>query len=1699
MKVINERYRVLKKIFQNQYLSCYRVFDLNKSSFLNLNIINFESLDPSFFDYLLKEFIMLTSLNHNRLLKLYSFDIIKDKNLTFNNRYFYTSEFVENPLPINTLETMPLKDRVEIFLKVAKALNYLYLKGYNYDIDINNIILVKENDSIEVKLKDIVTAKVNSFENKKLKKLFMPPEVYDGKSEGIKSYIYSLGVLLLVFLNGISKFNEVNDALYSLKQWDDLKYIVSKMIDKNLNNRYDSIAEVINDLNKIFNFNYKPFEIEELEKINYNIKLCGRDKEIEKVFEAYYKGKECVFVCGDSGIGKTRFLKEIEFLFKMKGISCFSFFEYARGSVAIELVKSMFNEREYNDDLSFILSEIKNGLLDNSIYDEKVRLKIINILNKALKEKYNNRVVIIIDDFNLIDKATYLIAKELINYDFRRQIMFVLALRDVHFNDEVSILINNIKQKVDFLEISLKSLTLEHTGEMIKLLLSMPYVPKLFAKRIYEITYGNPFFISEIIKNLYVKKYLYIDKSCGIWSSDYDCDYDNMPIPDTVESAIIEQIKYLPEDFLEVLEVISIFYYGASISIIKQLLQKELDSIENILKILQEKRIIVLKIGDEGFVYDFYNPFLKQLIYDNMEQEKRKNLHIYAGIYLEENSSGLQEEIIYQFTKAKDYKKVVRYCIESAEIMKKYNNFSDALEYYQRALTYCDEVEGKKDKLDIFMNLSLINFRLGKVNTACHFLKQAKNLALEINDYYKAVDALNKLFEIYVKQNQLYNINEIIYEIETLLKKVEYLRGYLNFKYNFAQFLKQQNKLELAKDICNHSLALCLDDMPEVKGKFIKLIGDIYYISSNPDEAVKHYKKALYYFELANSKEDMMMLLNKVGIIYSDFYQDYNNALLYLISMESISERKNFIDLKALAFMNIGYVSYFKFDNDAAINYFTKALDIVEKSELEFLEFPLYCNLIGIYLRLGDFKKSYEFYLKARDRIENSTFYEKNHAGLFYYFSSKLFYRLGDYKRAREYLQKAIITWKEDNIKLKWDSLVLLNMLDVLENTEGINKNIGQILKLSERFTNDFEKAYIYCWLSFKLYEINKVKKAKDIYKKIFDLEVEKFPEYIRVMVEFLHVLFYEKSIEKLEGILEKLKKHRLFEFVVKCNLALGDYYQRKKKFYSSLNFYIQAVATQIHMFKGLPYEYNVPINSITKIKGFRLEDLDFIDQMLNDEIINIARKELKNEIKINIYSLEELLKKLTLDPIVNLNIILKYMAYIALATNYLIITDSKQPEILIKKDEVDIKQYEGIIKEAKELERTIIVKDFKPFEEIKNIICIPLIKSKVKSVTRITTYDIKKIYGYIILESNKLINNFNKKALEQIEPLTNLVITYMENINVVKSSVFDKLTSAYTRKILDDILDEHIENAEASKGYFSIAMMDLDNFKGINDTYGHLVGDRILKEFSQIVINNIRKDDMIFRYGGEEFLVLFPHTKKEDALAVAERIKENVKNSLKIDDKPVTVSIGIASFPEDAEWKEELLEKADKALYVAKEKGKNRCEVWSQDFEYKDRATDKLNMVLSLGEMKDTSKILALIEISEFIKENLSYEEIIYKFLEKIISLTKSRYAGVLLLDKDKVVKQYWRRYEHSGWIDFNNVNKKLVEKVIKENNGIYLIDWDEVFEEDFYSVMIAPLIKKKDLIGLIYIVAFSNEREYKFDDLNYLSILANLLSMLI
>jgi diguanylate cyclase (GGDEF)-like protein len=181
-----------------------------------------------------------------------------------------------------------------------------------------------------------------------------------------------------------------------------------------------------------------------------------------------------------------------------------------------------------------------------------------------------------------------------------------------------------------------------------------------------------------------------------------------------------------------------------------------------------------------------------------------------------------------------------------------------------------------------------------------------------------------------------------------------------------------------------------------------------------------------------------------------------------------------------------------------------------------------------------------------------------------------------------------------------------------------------------------------------------------------------------------------------------------------------------------------------------------------------------------------------------------------------------------------------------------------------------------------------------------------------------------------------NLLTREYANEGLIRFAFTDYLTGLKTRGYFEQQLELEIKRSERKKQHFALLMIDIDFFKPLNDRYGHHVGDQVLRDVSALLMKDMREVDTVARYGGEEFVIILPETSGPGAMLVANRLRRNIEQSRFFAGSPdnverITVSIGVAVFDTDAQFKRDLIEFADAALYAAKNRGRNQVLLYSE------------------------------------------------------------------------------------------------------------------------------------------------------------------------
>ncbi len=243
------------------------------------------------------------------------------------------------------------------------------------------------------------------------------------------------------------------------------------------------------------------------------------------------------------------------------------------------------------------------------------------------------------------------------------------------------------------------------------------------------------------------------------------------------------------------------------------------------------------------------------------------------------------------------------------------------------------------------------------------------------------------------------------------------------------------------------------------------------------------------------------------------------------------------------------------------------------------------------------------------------------------------------------------------------------------------------------------------------------------------------------------------------------------------------------------------------------------------------------------------------------------------------------------------------------------------------------------------------------------------RLIGILALGKKKSNRLYLSEDIELIKSMSNQAGIIIDNARLYSQAVTwantDGLTELYNHRHFHERLDQEIARGSRFGSIFSLILLDLDHFKTFNDNYGHLAGDEVLRRVGRCLENSVRSVDMTFRYGGEEFAVILPGTRLNDALKAAERIRNMIEAKASPATIPVTASLGVATWPIDGMTKQDIIGRADTALYQAKQSGRNRVVLSSEvvkgqtsligmELETKERAVSIIYALAATVDAKD-------------------------------------------------------------------------------------------------------------------------------------------------
>lgn len=515
------------------------------------------------------------------------------------------------------------------------------------------------------------------------------------------------------------------------------------------------------------------------------------------------------------------------------------------------------------------------------------------------------------------------------------------------------------------------------------------------------------------------------------------------------------------------------------------------------------------------------------------------------------------------------------------------------------------------------------------------------------------------------------------------------------------------------------------------------------------------------------------------------------------------------------------------------------------------------------------------------------------------------------------------------NINSRLDGIAL-NIQNSIKNVNNSSFSTVNTLAL----LNDQDRVKIYT---------NFLKSYPSLYAIYTGYEDNSFYEFINLKVDKNLISSYSaKDIDrwlliKIDG--KNSTKRELFFYDDNLNqtdykIEPNSYLATKRPWFKDAKNSKEAIKTKPYTFShidSIGITYAKSIKNGKEVVAIDLLIADYLNSFKNHVDINKTELYLFNSNKLILSSLSKNSNSFN-DFILNITDLKKY------ETTQIVEKDNKKFLIrIIKIDNNKQDNYLALIAEYKNI--------LKPYNQeilwllfvfiFTGLITIPLILyfsrviskpiySLVRQSKKIEKQDfnISKIDTSIheILLLSSAFSNMSKSIYDYQTSLEE------KNEELERLSITDKLTGLYNRAKLDSVLNKEFEKATRYNDIFSVIIMDIDFFKSVNDNFGHQIGDDVLKESAKILSSCIRTSDTLGRWGGEEFLIICPNSKQEDAIKLANRINIAIKqHTFSTYPKKVTMSLGVASYCSIFKKAEDIVASADIALYKAKQAGRDR------------------------------------------------------------------------------------------------------------------------------------------------------------------------------
>ncbi|WP_294404448.1 diguanylate cyclase [uncultured Clostridium sp.] len=1755
MRSINNRYFIEQEVCNEENYCKYIVKECESDKKYVFVILKNDFTYEKTREYLLGKFKTIKNLNCQNVINLLKIEIIynMDGIKLDKYQYGYLMEYLDTN--INTqayLKKCSSKEKLDIFMELCSIINTLNAKGYIFkDILYKDILLFKEKDKkVHVKIDNILQNEISKLSLINISKTELPyPYNIENSDEAV---ISKDNVSELVeFFSRIFKDKELESNLKELK---DIKKRFNQV--HTINKSYN-LNHFIKYVNNTLNEHYDYFLSETLNVIENDIDIIGREEEI-KIVEKNYKNMleskikyKIIAFNGDNGSGKTRILNEIKYILENK---------YFRSIIYIDDLICESNEKTYEKIIEYIKKNCDKQIYDKyDIYIRKFisiciesennkisedennqQLQFINRVGKFIREyTSSNPLVLMIDDLEKKNK----VLREFIRYisffgNSLENIIIIFSLNENNCDEEFLNYVNELKTLDQYEEYKLNLLNQYDTTKIIKRILNTNKPVRELATKIYSETLGNPQYILQVIEELYNNNILYFDEEKVRWKTRIRV--KDILIPKTLEEKLETYMSFLNEDEINVLRLLSIYEIPLPEKLILTNIITDISDIQ-IYRNLKIKGFLIDKISDLGMLVGFSNNLLRNILYLKLDKEKKKAMHKKAAELLKETLSTTDyyiEEIIFHFEECGDFTSLCYYALNYAEYLDENGNYEKAIVYLKKVLK-----NSKNDHINSSIKIAKIQEKMSDHKKSYEYFDKARKYAIEEHNEKMKVYSMLRMIEIEINSS-VYISPEIEEKLNMIKDEVTELgepREEAYYHYALSLKYRSQFEHELSENSAIKAIEICRNNniKEDVYAWSMVTLGTVYLKNSRFDAAKELFVQSLELF--TKNKNNNGIIISRLMTTSINMEQGYSvhDVVNDYYEIERLSKKLKLYKRTILALLYIVELYIDEEEYEKAEQSLMKALNIEREEGIDFYSIKICTNLCIVYLNLGKLKLAIKYYSLINQMQKVVLLLEDDVINI--YKTDALFnaFICNDLK-AFECLDK--VNEKSGSYYNKITMCMYLQLkLYTCIDEEGIRTVYHQLLAKLDEIKNEKTKLKIRVSAVKTVLDLGYYEIAKEFFYEIKDYPKEFNTEGVYIYLEFKfrnknsYNFLINKALRLCTVISNKKICAELYGVIAEKYEELGCYILALNNFYESIVLHIDIINLLsehdkiiyannggflkirnmlIACFKE-KLSYNINCRNVDRIQC--VEELNksineiSIQEVLSDKsMYNLMQESYEKCYYNDLSSIFKVFDTFSSNIVENMENIMKYMARITLADKALLAVENNDGENNIictyrLNDKNEIDRYFSLKLDSEE-DVIVISNNENRFDQLDNEVLKDGIRSCIYMKLRNRERRINSessVNGQLILISTNAVNYINSESKKIIKSFKPFLTFLLEKYNLTISSTLDKLTSVYNRKYFEESLIFLLEGSRLDNSEFAVIMFDIDDFKGVNDKYGHQVGDEVLIKVTREVQKSISKNDIIGRYGGEEFIVLLPNCDKNKAINVAEKIRTNVDDARILGEKrKVTISIGIAMSNNERISSEEIVKRADQALYRAKHEGKNRCILWDGEsgISSNTNTSSELSGVLTGNATKDYNFMSIIKDVASIVKSRADREHKMYEFVLKIMQIIECENVALFIIKNGKIVNILSKDCLKDGWNISEKFNFKLVYKTIEDKKGMYQVDWDNMGKQDKYgipdwkSVCITPVICKDEILALIYVSVSVNNKEFTEAELNQLNFFADI-----